>query len=76
MVAFDGLRQKPFELTRVSRTDKLVDTCLTFIVDGAAIIQRLMASLAIVKYFDILEDRGFRFIPGLERAVMDQFVFE
>jgi len=47
-----------------------------FIVDGAAIIQRLVASLAIVKYFDVLEDCSSRFIPGPERAVMDQFVFE
>lgn len=47
-----------------------------FIIDGAGIIPRLMAPLAIVKYFDVLGDRSSRFIPGPESAVMDQFVFE
>jgi len=53
-----------------------VNTCLTFIIDGAAIIQRLVTPLAIVKDLDTLEDRSSRFTPGPERGVMDQFVFE
>ena len=35
-----------------------------------------MAPLAIVKYFDVLEDRGSRFTPSPESVVMDLFVFE
>jgi hypothetical protein len=62
------------EVPLVSRTAKLVDTCLTFIIDGAHKIQGLMAALAIIKQLDVFEDGGSRFIPGAKREVMDQFV--
>jgi len=35
-----------------------------------------MSALAIVEYFDVLKDRGSRFISVLETTVMDDLVLE
>jgi|SoiMethySBSTD1v2_1073268.scaffolds.fasta_scaffold1065752_1 hypothetical protein len=53
-----------------------MDTYVTFIINRADEIQRLMSTLAIVEDLNGLEDRCSRFMAGPKSAVMDQFVFQ
>ena len=53
-----------------------MDTYVTFIINRADEIQRLMSTLAIVEDLNGLEDRCSRFMAGPKSAVMDQVVFQ
>lgn len=53
-----------------------MDTYVTFIINRADEIQRLMSTLAIVEDLNGLEDRCSRFMAGPKSAVMDQFSSE